>query len=209
MLLVSLFILLVVFLTLLLPMYINFFKDLGQEIPMFMHVIQNIKDMPSKNEVYLMLYILFFTFFTAALVLGILKIKKKLGAPFIAANQLKLIVLMLNCGFSFKQSVEQIRYSSHNNAFKQLLLSGDIAIFFQETLPLSMYQLERIRFALNSGTLLNTLSELHIELEDAANARIVGLLTLAQPLMIFILGSMVFAFVYFTFIPILDSIAVL
>lgn len=208
-LLISLLFLFILFLTTLLPMYMGFFTDLGQRPPAFMKALQDLRMLPSKNEGFLIICGLLFTALLFGLAFGAIQLKKHYARPFVAANQLKIITLMINCGFSFKEAITQIRFNSHKNAFDKLFLTGDIAAFFNETLSLSVYQFERICFALNSGTLINTLSELLLEIEESGHDRIIRLVTLAQPVMIFILGALIFTFVYFTFIPILDSIAVL
>jgi type IV pilus assembly protein PilC len=213
-LILSIFIIFILFFSVLLPSFSSFYTDLSMSIPKPIQLLLNLSNIIQS-------YLLEISIFIGIICLIIYyifsdKIKTKLYNflfPDSTQDILWIMSILLSSGIKMKDAVTCLNLQTNSslqkpfNQFKHnFLQSGDFAESFNKAFTLSSYQKELLIHSQKTATIPQTFLEIASDLKIQEQKRIDTKLAIIQPALLLFIGGLIFLFIYFTFLPVLSSI---
>jgi len=208
------FILINIFVFTLFPVYHEFYQEMGLTLPFTLQVIINFTSFIKKNFIILFFFTLLLTTIFASKIH--LTIQNLLYSLFFSQNTSDLIWLLaisLQNGFSLKEALSIIEPSPSHPHYTQFqkfktkfIQSGNFTSCFTTYFPISSYYQELLLNSEKSTIFPDTLLAVAQNLNVQEQQKSLQILKYIQPILLLVIGLLLFLFVYCSFLPLLNSI---
>jgi type II secretory pathway component PulF len=204
----------ILFIGFLLPEYHSFYKSLSKPLPKALSHLITLTAFIKKNTTPLILTSSLTLFIFSNKLLHTLKDKfHSVFFPENPADFLWLLAILLNSGLNIKKALSLFHFSSDTSFFKKFIYfksdflnSGNFATNLSSNFNLNAYQKELLINSEKTATLAKTLHLISTELKNTEQKKLINTLQKIQPALLLALGIAIFFFIYFTLLPVLNSI---
>jgi len=187
------------FFAFLFPLFVSLNQDFSSWPPLILILL---KCLQFKKSFFVLLGS-FFIFFIVILSPYFLKKIKHFFLPYKIANQLWLLSALLASGVSFKQGLILI-FEDNEIMFDSLNHHDDLLNLLCQRWSLSAFHKDLFEIGYRSGRLGHFLDLISIQIKQDKNQFILKMISYAQPVLLCLIGFLIFISLYLMFIPMLS-----
>lgn len=196
-----------------LPMYIESFSQLKIDMPLFLQLAQRLLDAKptGSSALLLMLSALCFGLWACIKLLRLACFRWLFSSD--QSDLLWLVAMLTKQGLSLKTTFEVINpfgsrsnQSRFSNLKTKFFSTGSFATSWQSVYPLSIYHHELLLSAERSAAFSPSIATLAELMRSEKLDRQMRMIRLLQPTLMILLGILIFAMMYITYLPTLNSL---
>jgi type II secretory pathway component PulF len=205
------------FLSIILPMYQNYFLDLNLTIPKSLSLLIIFWEKIKENIVLIVAVIFFILIFWGQKIINFIeKLIYKLLFNLNIADILWIFSILLESGIDIKSALNSIKINkpenlkeNFENFKKELFLGQAFSQALIKNFNFSNFQKEQINSAEQRTDFGELLAQISQEIKIQDMKQMINKLNYIQPIAFFILGGIIFIFLYLIFIPVINTISII